>query len=76
MNLNKTGLNAKKGLGNLISRKFGIILKIGKGRAKTEQNAYMEQNFNGSRKHLKRALIEAEIGKSQATEYMRRIQNR
>lgn len=75
MNLNKMGANPRR-LGTPLSKKLGIILKIGKREEQLKQATLKEQPFTIPNDGLKKALNEAEASKSLAIEYVRKFQNR
>ncbi|MEM0058160.1 MAG: hypothetical protein QXG58_04645 [Candidatus Bathyarchaeia archaeon] len=75
MNLNKMGSNSRH-LGSSLSKKLGIILKIGKREEPLKQAVFKEQQFTVLNDNLRKALNEAEASKSLAIEYATRFQNR
>ncbi|MEM0358209.1 MAG: hypothetical protein QXL77_07570 [Candidatus Bathyarchaeia archaeon] len=75
MNLNKIGANARH-LRTPLSKKLGIILKIGKREEQLKQARLKEQPFTILNDNLKKALREAEASKTLAIEYTLKFQNR
>lgn len=75
MNLNKMGANPRR-LDTPLSKKLGIILKIGKREEQLKQATLKEQPFTIPNDGLKKTLNEAEASKSLAIEYVRKFQNR
>jgi hypothetical protein len=75
MKTSKTGIHVKRNKNGFLSTLFGIITKIEHVQLKLHNEITVSDNVCLD-KQKKKTLLEADIKKSQAIEFIRKLQNR
>ena len=75
MKTNKMGISVKRNINNFLNTLFGIITNIEHALLKQHKEVKITENACIDRQ-TERTLLEADVKKSQAIEFIRKLQNR